>query len=650
MAMRGPARWLASLLALLALAAGAQTVAPDPLADLAAESRERRFARTPVSQPWRHLTRERLAQWLQGEELARLPRFEGLGTVIDQAGAWDLLHFDKPSDVRAQWHRWSRPEHRRSVDPGAQPASLPSQGFGLYADAAYSDEAGAFVALWNCLAPAAWHVAHQHPMLWALEQGQPWDENGGIGFGGCVRQQSETSGLPERGVQATTRGLRSARVIADRLVAHLQRAGCSGSGPDDCLVVLHALLSLAPSRPELPALAASVLDHHRRVLGELPPLPPVAPAPRLAELRRDLMERVLLLDLALQLERAQPAGLPVRDTFAQLQSLVERQLALDVLQQGLRLLPRLRDTGAFAPPWRALHALADADPRWAAEMGSAVAMLAATPDCERAAALAFVATGWPDRDGWLQFAAQRLADDRPECRSLDLSGLAASQADPDLWQARNARPLAAAPLQRLQAMLGDESRSGAHLRLLQALAGPCPRAHDPWQVCRWTSPEQQRLGQPQAMLPVRAADRFAARRLPPADGSARGWLVALQRVGLAREPALAQTVAAALPAGATEARLWRHPRHPLAALELITPRQDDGARPHQLLLIGRHDARRVELPGDGQPLQALSDIDGDGRLELWFGDLAARRVALGGEVFGRHLLPYLPGPPPTAAR
>jgi hypothetical protein len=439
-------------------------------------------------------------------------------------------------------------------------------------------------------------------------------------------------------------------VIEDRLVAHLQRAGCSGSGPDDCLVVLHALLSLAPTRPELPALAASVLDHHRRGLGELPPLPAAAPAPRLAELRRDLMQRALLLDLALQLERAQPAGLPARDTVAQLLALVERQLALDVLQQGLHPLPRLRDTGAFAPPWRALRALADADPRWAAELGSAIAELAATPDCQRADGLAFAATGWPDRDGWLQFAARRLADDRPDCQSLTRSQLADSQADPGLWQARSARPLAAAPLQDLQAMLGDESRSGAHLRLLQALAGPCPRAHDPWQLCRWTSAEQQRLGQPRATLPVRAADRFAARRLPPGDGSTRGWLAALQRQGLARNPALAQAVAAALPAGATEARLWRHPRHPLAALELLAPRQDDGARPHQLLLIGRDGARRVELPGGGPPLQAVSDIDGDGRLELWVGDTDTRRVALGGEVFGRHLLPYLPGPPPTAAR
>lgn len=686
--------WSVAVGALLAGAAAAQPAAPDPLADVAAEARERQRARTPTSQPWRTLTRERLVQLLQGDELARIPRFEGLGPLIDQAGAWDLLRFDKPSDVRAQWWRWSRPQDRTLVDPAAARPSLPSSGFGLVADAGYSDEAGAFVALWNCLPPAAWQVAHQHPMLWALEQGQIWDVPNDFDFGSCVRRQPEGTGVPPPPGTDTARGQRSARVIADRLVGHLRRSGCSGSGPDDCLVVLHALLSLAPTRAELPGLAAAVLDHHRRQLGELPPRPPV-PSARAGQLdpagqalvlaaRRDLMHRVLLLDLALQLQRAHPgtAAPAPPEALTEVQALVGRQLELDQLQ-GTHNLPRLRATGHWAPPWRALQRLVDTDARWLGAQRDAVKALAEAGGCGRIGALADGHAGWPDADGWLLVAAQRLRQGLPDCRTLDLAALATGYADAATWQARSSRPLAAAGLQGLQVLLGDEAHSSAHVQLLRTLGTACPQAHDPWQACHWFGAEQRRLGGPLARLPVRPADRFVARVLW--DPATTAWpdpavrlLKALQRRALARHPDAAQAVGRALQPlqrlGEVDVgRLWRHPRHPLAAVEIrLAPSSDApadalaalGALRH-LLLIDRHDAWLLPMPGgwgqyDDGEVAAVTDIDGDRRLEVWAGgtfgecdgedarpgrNCSLFRIHLAGEVFGRHLAPYLPGPP-----
>ena len=694
------------LLLWAAAAAPAQpgtAASPAPMAELVAEARERRLARTPSSQPWRTLTRERLAQMLQGDDLTLLPPFEGLGAVIDQAGAWDLLRFDKPSDVRAQWWRWTLPAQRRVVDPAAARQELPLPNFGLHADAAYSDEAGAFVALWNCLPPAAWFVTHQHPMLWALEQVRPWDEASAADFGGCVRQQSETSAGSSPNAAATVRGMRSARLIADRLISHLQHQGCSGSGPDDCLVVLQALLSLAPTRPELPALGLRVLDHHRRLLGEVPGLPRQPPAlagrPDAAlhslvlGLRRDLMHRVLLLDLALRLQFAQPQAsvLAPQESVAGLLTLVERQSLLDALQ-GEQGQPRLRGSGPWTPPWQALKRLTDQDDRWASAQAGAITAMAAQPGCQKADALIHAEPAWPDPNLWLHFAARRLPAGLPDCQALQRAGLAASYRDPAAWQARPQSGLAADALRALQALLGDEARSGAHRALLQHLAPACPLAFDPWSACRWVSADHRRLSNPNRRLPLRAADRFTARPVWTGvvgndPGRLDRLLPALQRRGLARRPEAALAVNRVVQqlqgwGEVSVGRLWRHARHPMAAVEIeVTPVPDRPAEPagdagsgRFVLVIDHRAAWLVATPGswgqyDDGELSAVSDIDGDKRLELWFGgtfgecdgegdaqaqgaptDCSEFQVQLGGEIYGQHLLPYVPGPPAPPPR
>jgi hypothetical protein len=222
------------------------------------------------------------------------------------------------------------------------------------------------------------------------------------------------------------------------------------------------------------------------------------------------------------------------------------------------------------------------------------------------------------------------------------------------------------------------------VHLLRTLGSACPQAHDPWQVCRWSGPEQRRLGDLLARLPVRPADRFVARMLwDPATAAgpdpAGRLLKALQRRALARHPDAAQAVVRALQplqrlGEVGVGRLWRHPRHPLAAVEIrLSPSADApadalaalGAQRH-LLLIDRHDAWLLATPGDwGQydegEVAAVTDIDGDRRLEVWVGgtfgecdgeeaqpgrNCSLFRIQLAGEIFGRHLAPYLPSPPP----
>jgi hypothetical protein len=66
----------------------------------------RRAAPQPQKKPaWPTLDRAKLRRMLQMPEFATLAR-DAKSDLLDQAGAWELMPFESPSQAQALWARW----------------------------------------------------------------------------------------------------------------------------------------------------------------------------------------------------------------------------------------------------------------------------------------------------------------------------------------------------------------------------------------------------------------------------------------------------------------------------------------------------------------------------------------------------------------
>jgi hypothetical protein len=236
-----------------------QAVPQSELDEILPETRRRMRHEDPADLPWTSLDRDKLARILRMPGFARIEGKEK-NFLIDQAGAWELMPFARPSDAWDLWAPWfpGSPAYQ-VLDPAARELLVSYGPQTFNADEHWGDESGAMIALMTCLPSAAWYVRHMDPMVWAVESGQGYEQPD-VSFRGCVRKQREYFGRPWRKSPDTRRGLASARIIEDRLSAHLLASGCSGAGPDSCLPLLHALVSLNPENPRL-----------RRILARLEP-------------------------------------------------------------------------------------------------------------------------------------------------------------------------------------------------------------------------------------------------------------------------------------------------------------------------------------------------------------------------------------------
>ena len=637
-------------------AAGAEASSSVQINTVRAEAEERLRGRVPAGTPWKTLTPEMLARILDSDaitELAWGPFHSTAALLIDQAGHWDLLHFERPSDVLAAWRRW-RPD-----DPALQPIpasekDLPHRSFGFYADAPYSDEAGAFMALWGCWPRPAWNIVGQEPGIWALRWGHSWQQPNTFDFGNCVRKQDESGHPASDYLPDSERGRRSAAVLEKKLAALLTGGHCTRGGPDDCLTTFEALVSLSPTHPSLPAIAKALAPDF-----EPDPQAPIPAAQRSSRsapwddpvwhaaqaAREDTMRQVLFVDQWLRILAHWPAGRDAppmgepRHSLHRLQALSRDLLKLDSIQGTISPWPTLRYSHSFANPWEAVATAARQHPAWRTALAEIGAQDATQADCEY----------FTDSPGfmlpasyWAGFAVARLEATADSCQTLKHSGLASaySKAESELEYFAS-----------LRAMIGDEQRVEAHLEIVNEIARNCPLANDPWQVCRWRADASHaRLEQEgSSRLPILKPDRFQA------------VLHAMPSIARHANASQGERAAAAilekLGAASITAR-WSHPRHPVQALQLTV--DDDEA----LLVFSRKSARLLRLPDlydSMRRIASLSDIDGDGRLEVWYEETRESECEedseedcrihshwfLGGEQFGGHLIPHLQGPPPT---
>ncbi|MDQ1923314.1 hypothetical protein [Massilia pseudoviolaceinigra] len=483
----------------LAPSAGCAGAAGPPLpekarfAAIAAEARRRARQEDPVAQSWSTLDRATLAR------MTRMPDFVALDStakeaLIDQAGAWDLLPFDKPSDAQALWAFWY-PE--RGIDKPVGPLGA---GSGIirrpdvfYADAGWGREAGAQVALMRCLPPPIWHVQHTEPMLWAMENGVFW----GLPheFGQCVRMQSNDN-RPAPDVPLTARGAGSAAILEQKLSDYLLAQRCAGKGADSCLPLLHALISLNPDAVRLPAILNAIEpgfalatplqipSHLADRNGDLS----AAENADLMALKRVAVHRLIFITAKLSVLLRHTAPWPPGELEQSWRKAFELGMLLHTanamqasLHDGLNV-----ETSAFANPWALLPKEATLSPATQEIVVRLGREYAAVPGC--APDLSGIA--WLPDAFWIAFAIDKIGTEQTTCGVFSNNdGMGRRYA-----AALNGYPGALAPLAPLRTYLGQPGP--AREEELGMLASGCPTdgklkagQTDPWKVCRhvWTA-------------------------------------------------------------------------------------------------------------------------------------------------------------------
>ncbi|WP_457423091.1 hypothetical protein [Roseateles sp. P5_E7] len=169
----------------------------------------------------------------------------------------ERLGFDKPSDVLAKMQRWFPAElvqarQARSAKPLPWPVGPAAN---------WEAEPAAFVALWACMPGGAW---------WAPEQ-VAFDESmrtlvealpvAAQAFGPESLRFSECLGRLEARYSPAEARLRHGPAASQRLAEHLagkfartlDAQGCTGRGPDDCVLLLSLWADVLPADPALAA-------------------------------------------------------------------------------------------------------------------------------------------------------------------------------------------------------------------------------------------------------------------------------------------------------------------------------------------------------------------------------------------------------------
>ncbi|KQV44717.1 MULTISPECIES: hypothetical protein [unclassified Duganella] len=470
----------------------AQPLAAREVAEIKREAWRKKREEDAPGGAWQSLDRDKLVR------LMRMPEFVGMehepkALLVDLAGEWDLMRFDKPSDVQARWAAWY-PDRGFDKVVGDQRANLNRAG-SFHSEPQYSPESGAAIALQHCLATPAWHVRHKDPMLWAVEQGAGWEEPNVFDFGQCVLQQVDDVSVSYPGRPATARGKQSAAILEQKLSAFLMSGQCTVGGPDACLSLLHALHSLNRQAPQLPGILQRLAGPGERfalpaALAERPGNATPDELSQLRALRERAMLRAIYLSVKLPNTVQQPDAWPDGELERELAILVEltvfqRQGAwVNARQDGLEL-DRLQERN----PWARIAPGGVLPERLAQALEALGAQAAAAPGC-RLAELQVSELPW---QYWLGFALARLQMGQDECRILASSVPVARR----YQEAAEGNPAALREIARLRPFLQRQGagRDAVLAALVQACAQPHVARQDPWRICRATALYNRRIEQ-----------------------------------------------------------------------------------------------------------------------------------------------------------
>ncbi|MGH8506084.1 MAG: hypothetical protein ACRETM_08975 [Stenotrophobium sp.] len=515
--------------------AAQQTATAGPLdaAEVAAieqEASERRRTlgdnhEAPAGPPWKTLTRDKLAQ------LLRMPQFQTLrygshGLLLDQAMAWDLVHFQNLSDIKRFFQQVNGEDYFREPPPTARDA-LGSH-IGYYTDSTASAEGGALSALFNCLPWANWVVESDDPLLWIMQRGDNWDVPNTQNFGLCVRKQREDRSYAWPSDPDTARGARSAAIIEDRLSRQLLAHGCSGSGPDHCLGLMHVLFSLDPeprdgiaiikrldadtaaTQPEpIPA----ALQGYRGKRDD--PLTPLYEATRHRLWRKGIVLSAKL-DLMLRVPQSwTPEEIDTSVDAAIAMMLAWRRLDWMVNPYGLR---NGREYG-FENPWQHLSVNGQTPPDISARLRQLGRAAAGATGC--AAAKLWRSDQPPDY--WYAYAIAKLQHEGQDCEMLPLDWIASQY----LQASKQNQSALLAPIAGVAAWADEKATPDPRDRIRDSIGRACPAQDwgaDYWGLCARHAAIV--LAERKREEAQRQADEAAARALQN-DPCRNGSLVAL---------------------------------------------------------------------------------------------------------------------------
>lgn len=503
-------RWLIALAAglalcsLQALALGnavensvAATTATTPLSksefDAAVAEAQRRARREdPSGQPWTSLDPAKLARMLQ------MPEFAMIGDslkepLIDQAGAWELMPFNSPSDALTMWARWF-PDRGfdKPVGPDERHVYSPHV---YYANAKWAPEAAAMIAMFHCLAAPVWRVPNEDPMVWALEHRTSWEAPNAFHFGKCVRKQDEMN-APFPNSPDTPRGKESAAIIEKKFSALLLAHQCTRKGPDSCLPLLRALQSLNPQHSKLVEILNELEPDFSLAEDTKIPDALVEESDRLSDaqfnavkaLRRDVVRKVIFLDTKLHALLQQPTNWPVDELEKTIRTLIKLTMSMrqmEALQggrgDGLELDP-------YSNPWFGFSAETDGATATATSTPGPLAQVLTKLGKEYAAPVGcdFAERNAPKLPAafWISFGLEKLAREQTSCKVFAFLMSAGR-----LYEAasKQNKPQLLEPISALRKYIDEEGP--ARDELITTLAWYCPLkgespGADPWHICQ----------------------------------------------------------------------------------------------------------------------------------------------------------------------
>lgn len=579
----------------------------------------------------RDATPERIDRFFSTAGLAQQPRaIRENGLALAGQGA--LLTFDKPSDIIRKVSSWF------PAEVAAARASKDSSFFThlhLYGPFKnWNDEPAAFLGLWNCMPQIAWLKPDVNPFMRRPNQsGLAFMSVGATSsavdeydFGFCIRKRSGSALAPSPD--------KVAAVLSEKFSRFLVSNRCRASGPDDCVLILHLWGGLSPADTRL---AAAIQALEREVAPDSPLAPLVKPASAYpgggeeGEARFDeSLRRAAFLRAKLQSVLNAPAAWPPQALAAVLQQLTRLRTATVGAINYRRQYYELDYHNEPINPWRFIAARIDLSAQLRGAVFAELNRMANQAPCE-------VFEQWFKNGGeslQSEFALQHLADSpQLKCAWTKWDWL------------REGKSVQARDLRKKYLDALEQSASGAAMReqILSKLSRDGEQCFDnkggssqPWlaDVCkRWISePQHVALTLAHSGLTLSQREKFHGKSLqPPApggDGVPTGeqekWLGKLVQ-GLGNEAGQAmQALAADLgrrKVSVLEAKQWRHPRSATSLMELYL-NDNEGTR--LFLVLDAHSLQTLEVPErlsggrERKVIVHVSDLDHDGRLELWW--------------------------------
>ena len=590
------------------------------------------------------------------ERLYNTPAFLQQPTVIREngllfAGQGSLLNFDKPSDIEAKMSRWFAAEFAKARAEQQRGSPTPFfQFMHLYGPyPSWKSEAAAFITLWNCMPHIVWVKPEQSPFAWRRSDSLPFmaiaDRSSGTSdFGTCVHERSGYHGHVRTDAELAAlkndirkTGNQIEPVLRAKFAHHLAINRCRGTGPDDCVLILLLWSSLSPADTEL-AKSIRMLEDEVAPAGALPPLHKAIDA-----YERGGQESEANIDAALRkaaflnaklhsvifAESAWPAD-ALSVTLRQISQLYR----LSEANRNFRWSDRYDfSRGTDVYPWQALNKVAGKNPRVQAAVLTEMERLASSCD---------------DLEPWLKLrsewrsilALRHFNDPSPSnCIGPDWNELKTATSG-ELLQHRN----------QYLSLLGKAS-GNMHEKLLSEFTdtgNACfgSEAIPEWQraLCKtWIAePQTVTITLPHHRLSLNDDNQFHAVPLP-LDQNTQGkvqadaeWLIRLTQD---MDAAAKQTMQAFIDilklrkGSINTATWWSHPRHDKALLELRLYINDSPTQPtwpysgsHMLFVFSGKSLSAVGVPyrftgnNDENLVAYVSDLDGDGNLEVWWSE------------------------------